>query len=47
MAGKPSELEYLNGAVVKLGLELDIATPINSFIYTCLLPQEKRAIFKQ
>ena len=47
MAGKPSELEYLNGAVVKLGLELGIATPINSFIYKCLLPQEKRARLKQ
>lgn len=42
MEGKPSELESQNGAVVKLGKQLGIPTPTNSFIYYCLLPQEKR-----
>jgi len=43
MEGKPSELEAQNGTVVRIGKELGIPTPVNSFIYDCLLPQEKRA----
>ncbi|WP_298287799.1 2-dehydropantoate 2-reductase [uncultured Lutibacter sp.] len=43
MEGKPSELEAQNGTIVKLGEKLGVPTPINSFIYNCLLPQEKRA----
>jgi len=43
MAGKPSELEAQNGAIVKMGKKLGIPTPINSFIYHCLLPQENKA----
>lgn len=43
LEGKPSELEAQNGTVVKMGLELGIPTPTNSFIYYCLLPQEKKA----
>ena len=43
MEGKPSELESQNGMVVKLGIEMNIPTLVNSFIYHCLLPQEKRA----
>lgn len=43
MEGKPSELEAQNGTVVKFGKLLGIDTPVNSFIYNCLLPQEKRA----
>jgi 2-dehydropantoate 2-reductase len=43
MAGKPSELEAQTGAVVKMGIELGIPTPINEFLYQYLLPQEKRA----
>jgi 2-dehydropantoate 2-reductase len=42
MAGRPSELESQNGAIVKMGEELGLPTPINSFIYDCLLPQEKK-----
>jgi len=38
--GKPSELENFNGYIVKQGIALGIETPINSFIYNCLLPQE-------
>ena len=43
MEGKPSELDNFNGYIVKEGLLLGIETPINSFIYQCLLPQENKA----
>ncbi|MBE0612723.1 MAG: 2-dehydropantoate 2-reductase [Burkholderiales bacterium] len=43
MAGRPSELEQQNGAVVRLGKEAGVETPINSFIYHSLLPMERRA----
>lgn len=43
MNGKPSELEAQNGTIVRLGKELGVATPMNDFIYYCLLPQENRA----
>ncbi len=43
MAGKPSELESWNGAVVRLGQEVDVATPLNTFIYNSLLPRELKA----
>ncbi len=43
MEGRPSELENFNGYIVQQGLELGIHTPTNSFIYHCLLPQEKQA----
>ncbi len=42
MDGRPSELESQNGTIVKLGQELGIPTPVNSFIYHCLLPQENK-----
>ena len=41
--GKPSELEAWNGAVVRLGREADVPTPLHEFIYHTLLPQELRA----
>ena len=43
MAGRPSELESQNGAVVRLGKEASVPTPVNSFIYGSLLPREMRA----
>lgn len=43
MEGRPSELESQNGAVVRLGREVDVATPVHSFIYQSLLPLELRA----
>jgi len=43
MAGRPSELEAQNGAVVRMGIETGIPTPVNTFIYDCLLPQELAA----
>jgi 2-dehydropantoate 2-reductase len=42
-AGKPSELEAWNGAVVRLGLEADVPTPLHEFIYHSLLPSELQA----
>jgi 2-dehydropantoate 2-reductase len=41
--GKPSELEYWNGAVVRLARERNIPAPTHEFIYHSLLPQERRA----
>jgi 2-dehydropantoate 2-reductase len=41
--GKPSELEYWNGAVVRLGREAGVPTPTHAHIYDCLLPQELQA----
>ncbi|MDH5413395.1 MAG: 2-dehydropantoate 2-reductase [Flavobacteriaceae bacterium] len=43
MENRPSELDNFNGYIVRQGRELQIETPINDFIYYCLLPQEKRA----
>jgi 2-dehydropantoate 2-reductase len=42
-AGHPSELDFWCGAVVRLGREVDVATPLNNFIYCSLLPRELRA----
>jgi 2-dehydropantoate 2-reductase len=41
--GKPSELDSWNGAVVRLGKEVGVATPLNAFIYSSLLPLELQA----
>ena len=43
MAGRPSELESQNGAVVRLGQEVGVATPLHRFIDNSLLPLERRA----
>lgn len=42
-ADKPSELEGWTGAVVRLGREANVATPVNDLIYQSLLPGELRA----
>jgi 2-dehydropantoate 2-reductase len=42
-AGKLSELEAWNGAVVRLGLETGVRTPLHEFIYHSLLPSRLRA----
>lgn len=39
-AGKPSELEAWNGAVVRLGREAGVPVPLHEFFYHSLLPQE-------
>ncbi len=41
--GKPSEIAYQNGTVVRLGEKYGIATPINRFVYDCILPSELKA----
>jgi 2-dehydropantoate 2-reductase len=41
--GKPSEIEYQNGTVVRLGEKYGVPTPVNRFIYSCILPMERRA----
>lgn len=43
LAGRPSELESQNGAVVRLAADTGIDTPLHRFIYHSLLPQEARA----
>lgn len=43
MDGKPSELETQTGAVVRLGQEVGVETPVNNFIYQSLLPMEIKA----
>jgi 2-dehydropantoate 2-reductase len=43
MDGRPSELEALNGAVVRLGREAGVPTPVHGFIYGALAPLEARA----
>src|SRR5262249_42460562 len=39
-AGRRSELDWWNGAVVRLGAEAQVQTPVHRFIYTSLLPGE-------
>ena len=43
LEGRPSELEYQNGTVVRLGRAAGVATPVNESIYRSLLPAELRA----
>ena len=41
--GKPSEIEYQNGTVVKLAEKYGVETPINRFVYHSILPMEIKA----
>ncbi len=41
--GRPSELEYQNGTVVRLAARYGIKTPVNEFVYNCLKPSEIKA----
>ena len=43
MEGRPSELEAQNGAVVRMGREAGVATPVHEFLYASLLPMELAA----
>jgi 2-dehydropantoate 2-reductase len=43
MEGKPSEIEYQNGTVVKLAEKFGVNVPVNRFVYNCILPMEKKA----
>jgi 2-dehydropantoate 2-reductase len=41
--GKPSELDYQSGAVVRLGKEAGVPVPVNECLYASLLPAEMEA----
>lgn len=41
--GRPSEIDYQNGTVVKLATQYGLDTPVNRFVYHCILPMEKKA----
>jgi len=41
--GKPSEIEYQNGTVVRLAEKHGIDVPVNRFVYHCILPMEMKA----
>jgi 2-dehydropantoate 2-reductase len=43
LAGRPSELEAQVGAVVRLGREAGVPTPVHQTLYAGLLPRERRA----
>jgi len=43
MEGRPSELEYQIGAVVRLGRKAGLAVPVNECLYGSLLPAELKA----
>ena len=43
LAGRPSELAAQNGAVVRLGEESGVDTPLNRFIFYSLIPAELEA----
>jgi 2-dehydropantoate 2-reductase len=40
LAGRPSELEAQNGALVRFGAAAGVPTPTHAFVYNSLLPQE-------
>ena len=42
-AEKPSEIEYQNGTVVRIGQIYGVETPVNRFVYNCILPMELKA----
>ena len=43
VAGKPSELDAWNGAVVRFGAKHDVPTPVHAMTYALLSPMERRA----
>jgi 2-dehydropantoate 2-reductase len=43
LEGRPSELEYQNGAVVRLGRAAGVPVPVHACLYASLLPLERRA----
>ena len=43
MAGRPSELESQLGVVVRLAHRAGVEAPLHTFLYACLLPQERKA----
>jgi 2-dehydropantoate 2-reductase len=43
LEGRPSELDSLVGAVVRIGQKYGVPVPVNETIYGALLPAELRA----
>jgi 2-dehydropantoate 2-reductase len=43
LEGRPSELEYQVGAVVRLAAPVGLSVPASTFLYASLLPAERRA----
>lgn len=43
MEGRPSELEAQTGAVVRLGAQQGVPTPVHALLYAALLPMELKA----
>jgi 2-dehydropantoate 2-reductase len=43
IGGRPSEIEYQNGTVVRLAEKHGIDVPVNRFIYHCIMPMEQKA----
>jgi 2-dehydropantoate 2-reductase len=43
LEGRPSELEYQIGAVVRLAARAGVSVPASTFLYASLLPAERRA----
>lgn len=43
MEGRPSELEAQNGAVLRLGAEVNVDAPVHRLIYASLIPAERKA----
>jgi len=41
--GKPSEIEFQNGTIVRLGEKHGVSTPVNRFVYNSILPMELKA----
>lgn len=41
--GRPSEIEYQNGTVVRLSKAMGVHSPINRFIYHAILPMERKS----
>ena len=39
-AGRPTELDALSGAVVRIGRQVGVPTPVHSFLYSVLLPHK-------
>ena len=43
IAGRPSELDAWNGAIVRFGEQCAVPTPVHRFTYHTLLPLERKA----
>ncbi len=39
-AGRPTELDALSGAVIRLGKQIGVKTPVHNFLYSVLLPHK-------